>query len=344
MLGISTYFKDLDYKYLERASELGAKYLFTSLHIPEEDLSNLDEMLPEFLEKVQEYGLSLVPDISPKTFEKLGVKEGDYEALKEMGFTALRLDYGFEDYELVKKLQEDFELILNASVVNKDDLVKAKNAGVDLEKISVLHNFYPKTGTGLPVESFEKHNQTFEEMNIKTMAFVVGDKLKRFPLYEGLPTLEKHRLMHPYVAAVELIHEYGIHDILIGDSEAEYATLEWIEAYMKDRVMHIPAHFEEEYQSMYDKTFNVRRDLSEAMVRLLADRTPNIPVHKNNIQHYGSITMENMLAGRYSGEIYINKIEGQFSPRSNVLGFIHPDFLGLIPYIDRDTKVKFVRF
>ena len=91
-------------------------------------------MLPEFLEKVQEYGLSLVPDISPKTFEKLGVKEGDYEALKEMGFTALRLDYGFEDYELVKKLQEDFELILNASVVNKDDLVKAKNAGVDLEK------------------------------------------------------------------------------------------------------------------------------------------------------------------------------------------------------------------
>ena len=67
--------------------------------------------------------------------------------------------------------------------------------------------------------------------------------------------------------------------------------------------MHIPAHFEEEYQSMYDKTFNVSR-LIRSDGSLISDRTPNIPVHKNNIQHYGSITMENMLAGRYSGDLY----------------------------------------
>lgn len=344
MLGISTYFKDLDYKYLERASEIGAKYLFTSLHIPEEDLSSLNEELPNFLKKVNGYNLSLVPDISPKTFDKLGVAEGDYQALKDMNFKALRLDYGFEDYELVKNLQKDFELILNASVVTKKDLLEAKEAGVDLGKISVLHNFYPKTGTGLPVHSFEKLNKTFEEMNIKTMAFVVGDKLKRFPLYEGLPTLEKHRTVHPYVAAVELIEEFGIQDILIGDSEAEYKTLEWIEAYRKDKVMHIPVYFENEYTTMYEESFNVRRDSSEAMVRLLVERKKDIPVKKNNVQHYGSITMENMLAGRYSGELYINKVEGQFSSRSNVLGFVHPDFLGLIPFINRDIEIKFVRY
>lgn len=344
MLGISTYFKDLDYKYLERASEIGAKYLFTSLHIPEEDLSNLDEQLTTFLEKVNDYNLSLVPDISPRTFEKLGVAEGDYQALKEMDFKALRLDYGFEDYELVKELQKDFELILNASVVTKEDLLEAKEAGVDLEKISVMHNFYPKTGTGLPAQSFKKLNKSFEEMNIKTMAFIAGDKLKRFPLYEGLPTLEKHRVVHPYVAAVELIEDFGIQDILIGDSKAEYKTLEWIEAYRKDRVMHIPAYFEKEFKSMYEELFNVRRDSSEAMVRLMVERKADIPVNKNNIQHYGSITMENMLAGRYSGELYINKINEQFSPRSNVLGFVHPDFLGLIPYIDRDIEIKFVAY
>lgn len=344
MLGISTYFQDLDFKYLERASEIGAKYLFTSLHIPEEDLSNLEEKLPNFLDKVRDYNLSLVPDISPKTFKKLGVDEGDYQALKEMEFKALRLDYGFEDYELVRELQENFELILNASVVTKKDLLEAEEAGVDLEKISVMHNFYPKTGTGLPVHSFKKLNKTFEEMNIKTMAFVVGDKLKRFPLYEGLPTLEKHRTVHPYVAAVELIEEFGIQDILIGDSEAEFKTLEWIEAYRKDRVMHIPAYFEKKHEAMYKKPFKVRRDSSEAMVRLSGERQTGIPVTKNNIQHYGSITMENRLAGRYSGEIYINKVNNQFSPRSNVLGFVHPDFLGLIPFIDRNIEIKFIPY
>lgn len=344
MLGISTYFQDLNFEYLERASDIGAKYLFTSLHIPEEDLSDLDEKLPLFLEKVKEYNLSLVPDISPKTFEKLGVAEGDYQALKEMEFKTLRLDYGFEDYELVKELQKDFELILNASVVTKDDLLEAEKAGVDLANISVLHNFYPKSGTGLPVKNFEKLNKVFEEMNIKTMAFVTGDKLKRFPLYEGLPTLEKHRRIHPYVAAVELIEDFGIQDILIGDSEAEYKTLEWIEAYRENKVMHIPAYFEKEYEAMYEETYNVRRDPSEAMVRLLVERKANIPVSRNNTQHYGSITMENKLANRYSGELYINKVEEQFSPRSNVLGFVHPDFLGLIPYINREIDIKFVRY
>ena len=39
MLGISVYFQDLDYDYLEKAAKVGAKYIFTSLHIPEEDYS-----------------------------------------------------------------------------------------------------------------------------------------------------------------------------------------------------------------------------------------------------------------------------------------------------------------
>lgn len=343
MLGISTYFTDLDYKYLKKASEIGAEYLFTSLHIPEEDFLGLNEELPIFLKKLKEYNLSLVPDISPKTFKKLGIAEGNYQALKELEFRALRLDYGFEDYELVKELQKDFELILNASVVSKTDLIEAKKYGVDLSKISVLHNFYPKTGTGLPQTSFKRINKTFSDMNIKTMAFVVGDKLKRFPLYEGLPTLEKHRRVHPYVAAVELIEEYGIHDILIGDSKAEYKTLEWIKSYQKDQLMHIPVYLEDSYQSFYNKKYKIRRDPSEGMVRLIVERKKGVPIEKNNVQHYGSITMENKLAGRYSGEVYINKVDNKLNSQSNILGFIHPDFLGLIPYMNQHIKIKFVK-
>lgn len=344
MLGISTYFKDLDYEYLEKASKIGAKYLFTSLHIPEEDLSDLSGVLPEFLSKTNEYGLLLVPDISPATFEKLNVAEGDYEGLKALGFKTLRLDYGFEDYELVKKLQEDFELILNGSVVKEKDLLEAKAAGVDLSAISVMHNFYPKTDTGLSLEYFKKMNEVFVRYDIKSMAFVQGDKLKRFPLYEGLPTVEKHRQMHPFVAAVELIHECGINDILIGDSEAKFETLEWIQSYMEDKVMHIPAHFDPEYKEFYENTRTVRRDLSDSVIRVISPRIEGIEIKQNGQRRKGSITMENQLSGRYSGEVQIVKQDFPMSARTNVIGFVHPDFVDIFDFIDHDTKIKFIPF
>lgn len=344
MLGISTYFKDLDYEYLETASKIGAKYLFTSLHIPEEDLSRLSELLPTFLKKVQEYDLMLVPDISPATFEKLEVEEGDYQGLKDLGFKTLRLDYGFEDYELVRELQKDFELILNASIVNKEDLMKAQDAGVNLSEISVLHNFYPKTDTALSLDYFKTMNEVFVDLGIKTMAFVPGDKLKRFPLYEGLPTVEKHRQQHPFVAAVELIESCGINHILIGDSEAEFTTLSWIQDYMENKVMHIPAHFTPEHQDFYEKEHTVRRDLSDAIIRVINPRVPDIDIRNNNNRKKGSITMENKLSGRYSGEVQIVKKDFLMSARANVIGFVHPDFVDILEFIKRDTKIKFVPF
>lgn len=49
MLGISVYFRDYDEQYLKEAAKVGTKYVFTSLQIPEEDYSNLDQKLPVLL-------------------------------------------------------------------------------------------------------------------------------------------------------------------------------------------------------------------------------------------------------------------------------------------------------
>lgn len=342
MLGISSYFKDLDYDYLERASKIGAKYLFTSLHIPEEDLSQLDQELPRFLKNCKEFGLELVPDISPATFEKLGVEANDYKALKDLGFTALRLDYGFDDFEVVKTLLNDFELMLNASVVNEDYIIAAKAAGVDFTNISMLHNFYPKTETGLSFDYFNTMNQAFIRHGIKIMAFVPGDLLKRFPLYEGLPTVEQHRQKNPYVASVELIHKYGISDILIGDSKAHDSTLQYMQDYMEHSIMTLPVVLTDRGKETLKETYSVRKDLSENVVRLLKERVPGIPVLDNNVRLRGSITIENELSGRYSGEIQLTKKDFPMDARTNVLGFIHPDYVELVDYIDRDTQIKFV--
>lgn len=342
MLGISSYFQDLNYDYLKRASELGARYLFTSLHIPEEDLSHLPQTLPVFLQKCKEYNLDLVPDISPVTFEKLGVAPHDTKALKAMGFRVLRLDYGFDDFETVKTLLEDFDLMLNASIVNEQYILDAMAAGVDFSRISMLHNFYPKKETGLSLAYFKKMNDVFLKYNLRVAAFIPGDLVKRFPLFEGLPTVERHRSLHPFVGAVQLMHECGVKDIFIGDSEASIQTLEAIQTYMDSSIMEIPVIVDAAYQSLFENPLKVRRDLSENIVRLVVSRTPDVVVFNNIKRPRGAITLDNLLAGRYSGELQICKTDLGMDASVNVIGYIHPEYVELVDYIDRDTTLKFI--
>lgn len=339
MLGISVYFQDLNLEYLEEAKNSGAKYVFTSLHIPEEDYSDLDQKLPIFLDKCQKLGLQVVPDVSPATFEKLNIQPQDYQKLKEMGFKALRLDYGFDDYEVIKTLQKDFYLMLNASVVDDEYLQGAKKAGVDFERIALTHNFYPHKETGLSLAYFKEKNKIFQKYNLTIQAFVCGDIIRRFPLYEGLPTVEKHRTMNPYVAAIELIHDCGMKDIFIGDSQASITTLKNINAYMEHKIMYIPCHLEKQYEYLYDQKINVRKDQSEKIIRLLLPRTPEVPVFHNTDRKRGYIVMENKLAGRYSGEVHLIKENLPFEARANVIGFIHPEYIDMIDYIDAKTTI-----
>lgn len=343
MLGISVYFQDLDLVYLEEAAKYGATMVFTSLHIPEEDYSTLDEKLPIFLAKCQELGLSLVPDVSPVTFEKLGVAPNEYAKLKEMGFQFLRLDYGFDDYEVIKVLSKDFHLMLNASVVDEVYIQGALAAQVPFEKITLMHNFYPHQGTGLGFAYFMQKNEVFHRFGLRIQAFVCGDELKRFPLYEGLPTLEKHRTMHPYVAAVELQKVCGVDDIIIGDSKAKIETLRMIQTYMNDHTMIIKAHFEPGYEQFYEGTYPCRKDLSDRVVRIITPRISDVAVYHNTIRPRGAITMDNRLFGRYGGEVQLLKEDFGMDARVNVIGYLHPEFIDLLDYIDADTTIKFER-
>lgn len=339
MLGISVYFQDLDIEYLKKAAQCGAKFVFTSLHIPEEDYSDLGTKLPLFLKTCQQCGLQVVPDISPVTFEKLNVEKGDYHHLKEMGFTSLRLDYGFDDYEIIKELQKDFYLMLNASVVNQAYLDGAIAAGVNMNKLALTHNFYPRKETGLGLKAFNKRNEIFKSYGMTVQAFVCGDVLKRFPVYEGLPTLECHRDKHPLCAAVELVHECGIKDVLIGDSKASIETLRSINAYMESKTLHIKAHLEADFKHLYGQVIKVRKDQPEQVVRLAMPRVAGVEVFHNTLRPKGSITMQNKLAGRYGGEVHLNKIDMEMDARVNVIGFIHPEYVELLDYIDDDTTI-----
>ena len=341
MLGISVYFQDYDENYLKKAAQAGAKYFFTSLQIPEEDYSDLDQKLPRFFELCDELGLEVIPDVSPATLEKLGIKGGDFEALKDKGFKALRLDYGFDDFDLIKKLQRNFFILLNASVVSLDYLDRARNAGVDFDKLALTYNFYPHTDTGMGWTDFKRKNWMLKDYGLRTQAFVPGDALKRFPLYEGLPTVEKHRGVSPYVAAVELIHEANVDDVFIGDSKASIKNLQYIVDYQKDNILNIECSLLPQYQQLYDQVIEVRKDMPEKLIRLSLPRKLDIPICNTLNRHRGTITMQNKLAQRYSGEVSLIKSNLPFEARSNVIGFISPEYVKLLDFIDSSTKIVF---
>ncbi|MGX7030162.1 MupG family TIM beta-alpha barrel fold protein [Vagococcus zengguangii] len=342
LFGISVYLQDLSEEYIRSASENGARYIFTSLHIPEEDLSRATEQLDELITYCHQYNMLLVPDVSPVTFEKLKIPAGDFKELKEMGIKAIRLDYGFDDIDRIKSLQEDFEIILNASTLNETFITEALAYGVDLQRIIAIHNFYPKNETGLSLQSVKLMNEIFLKYEIPVMAFVTGDALKRFPLFEGLPTVESHRTKHPYVATVELIECTNSSGVMIGDSQAYASTLRFIRDYLQNKVITLPIYLDKRYHDLFSQTLTSRRDVSEKIVRLTTPRCSGIRPENNGDRQFGDIILLNDLSNRYGGEIQLCKMSLPFYSGGNKIGFVHPDFKELLHFIDGSHVIKFV--
>ena len=342
MFGISVYLKDMDQEYIRKAASYNAKYIFTSLHIPEEDLSNATNQIKELLSYCEKYQLHLVPDVSPVTFEKLNLAQGDFTKLSELGVQSIRLDYGFNDFNYIKDLQENFEIMLNASIINEEFILKCEAHGIDLGKITAVHNFYPKHDTGLAKSYYQKLNKVLVKYKIKILTFVIGDKLKRFPLYEGLPTIEAHRTVHPYVAAVELVRELDSTGVMIGDSMASDFALKAIDDFLVNKIITLPVYLESGAVDFYHQSLRCRRDLSDQIVRVTTPRTSGIKATNNGSRQKGNIILLNELAGRYCGELQLCKADLSFSVEGNTIGFVAPEFLPLLNYLDFEYELRFV--
>lgn len=223
--------------------------------------------------------------------------------------------------------------MINASTISPDYLDKAKVSGIDINKFILSHNFYPKQGSGLSEDNFIRINNSYERFNLPIQAFVAGDKLRRFPTYEGLPTIEIHREYNPYVATVEMIRKYKVNDVMIGDSLASKQSLDYIHKFLKEDVISIKAHLNENYKYLYNKKIKIRNDLGAWALRLVVDRNPNIEPNNNYDHTFGTITIDNKLYGRYSGEISIITKPVVNDAKINNIGFVQPNYLQLLNVI-----------
>ncbi|WP_312645418.1 MupG family TIM beta-alpha barrel fold protein [Hydrogenoanaerobacterium sp.] len=342
-LGFSVYLSlfEAQKEHLQKLYRKGS-YVFTSFHISEE----LDETYParakEMCRWLSAAGFRVVADVSKKTLGFFGTNDIIGFA-REMGIEILRIDYGFTDDEIVA-LAMQMPIAVNASTLGDalaERLATAKNS------IYAMHNFYPRPETGLDEAFFRRCNERLHRVGIKVLAFIPGDTALRGPIFEGLPTLECHRGQPPYVSYLDLVQNYQIDGVFVGDGRVSEAQLAMIDRYCTTGVCPIPACLETGGEGLYGRTFTVRADSPACTMRFQESReyscfgraiTPQNCVERTA----GCITVDNIGYSRYSGEIQLVRTPLPADERVNVIGRVHECYLALTESVPNGGKLVLI--
>ena len=343
--GISLYLSSYDTKRdISERFQGSEYYVFTSFHIQEE-LNSISDYLKKakvMCKSLNEKGFKIIADVSLKTLHFFAY-DNVIQFAKDMHIDVLRLDYGFSDEEIIS-IAKVYHIAFNASTINYELVEQLIKNGC---KVFAFHNYYPRPETGLDDKMFNNINQKLRKMGVKILAFIPGDEIKRGPIFEGLPTLEKHRFLHPYIAFLDLLSNFKIDSVFVGDIKISDIQFELIENYLTDGVIQIPAHLHKAYQYLYNQIFTIRVDSPDKIMRLQESRESSsdgqVEDQFNCVKRdAGSITMDNRYYKRYSGELQIVREALPQDQRVNVIGSILPDYLELMHCIKNGDKIKIV--
>lgn len=353
MLGASVYLSQENediIKYLEKMQKYGVKTIFTSMHIIEDDNDEAVDRIKMVSQKINSLKMELMVDISDNTMKKFNMTFDEIIKFFEyINVKSLRIDFGF-NFDQIKKLSEHFNIVLNASTINDDYCNKLISAGMDLHDITACHNFYPRVETGLSEKFLLEKNKYLKEKGFKIQAFIPGDKIKRGPLEEGLPTLEKHRHSAPLISYIELKKDFMVDEVLIGDISIKEESLKPILLYEKDKLIEL--HVEnlldltDAISEVFWITHKNRLDYSEYVIRSTMPRVQikeKVKAENTIERKVGSITIDNEKYLRYNGEIQIALKELNADERVNVLGKVVDEDIPLLKYIIDEVKFRFVK-
>ncbi len=320
------------------------KKVFTSFHIEEEMSRVSRDELFSMCHKLKEIGYEIIADASVKDYEYFGDdffgKVGENRVVDY-----LRLDYGFSKEEQLD-LAKYAGLCINASTYSHEALEFYANNGL---KLKAIHNYYPRTETALDIDFFNEKNETLLKYNIKPIAFIAGDLDKRGPVFDGLPSVEDYRYLKPYVAYVLLRIIHGINDIFVGDGIISEKQESLINSYDEDEVITLPIEVYAEDFGFFDKVFTIRDDSPAKLLRLAETRVFSrkgkdvLPFNNDKKRLKGSITIDNIDYGRYTGEVMIMGDDKPIDKRVNVIAKIKDDYIRLLDVIKRESKIRFIK-
>lgn len=316
--------------------------IFTSFHISEEFDDGYVPRARTMCEWLRSNGFRILADVSKKTASFFGIS--DLAAFAGvLKIDALRIDYGFSAAE-IEKLAMQLPIVLNASTVDLEAAAKIAAAG---GRVRAMHNFYPRPETGLDEAFFRTSTARLRSAGLEVLAFIPGDAKKRGPLHEGLPTLEEHRRLPPYVAFVDCAVRFQTDGVFVGDLALSDEQAALIRSYCETGVMQIPANLTGAYHSLYGKVFTSRPDSPARMIRFAESREYScfgraIEPRGGEARPRGAVTVDNSLYGRYSGEVQLLREALPADSRVNLAGKVRPEYLGLVDCVPNGTKLMLI--
>ena len=332
------------------AAHLGISRLFTSLHIPEHDKAAFIDSLHAILDAAHNERMELIADVTPESADILGIPSCTPEAFFKFGIHTLRLDDGFSVSEIAAFTRSgtDARIQLNASTISEKFLNELSENKADFSNLEALHNFYPRTGTGLSVRALTEKTALLHRFGIRVGAFVATrDGKKRSPLCDGLPTLELHRNFSVNLAARHLA-ALGIDDIFLSDSLPTDDELTALANVPSDCVaMRVTRTTRNDtLRPFFSLPFTARPDEARDSVRAAESRArakelgmPLLPENTTD-RPFGAVTLDNEHYLRYAGELQIIKRAQPADLRTNVIAHIREDERFLISCIRPGTKFK----
>ncbi|MCO7176868.1 DUF871 domain-containing protein [Sporolactobacillus kofuensis] len=349
MLGFSIYLNqsiNKQQKRIENYQAHGFDMIFTSLHIPEEDAGVYQQRLYDLGALAKAFKLDVIVDIDAHSLNDFHLSLNEVNHITQFGITALRLDDGFDE-ETTAALSNQMPIVLNASTLTAESLKKMADKGLNTNKVTACHNFYPRPETGLSREAFQKSNQLFKKSGLSVAAFFPGDQDLRGPIYKGLPTLEDHRQCSPFTAFLDLCQE-DVDLVILGDPGISNRALHQISEWKEEGSVLLHAHPLISDAAILQAASVVqsnRPDEARDCIRSQESRQKQLikpPVFSHNAgpRPIGSVTVDNQLYGRYQGEIQITKRQLPLDPKVTVIGKIIDEDLPLLSFIHGRTKFQ----
>ena len=325
---------------IQKAIGAKMKYAFTSLHIPEEKVSDYRDRIEGLLLKCNAVGIKLIADISPHTLEKLDCI--DYDALLDLGFDYIRPDFGYTDLEIVE-LSQKFHLVFNASTMSMDHVREWERLGADLTRFIACHNFYPKPLSGLSFKKVRDMNLQFKSLGMTTMSFVAGNLDCRAPLFLGLPTVEKQRGGDVLLNILELLDDGASDVVLIGDVDVTDDVWERIREYHEGYIS-LSCEIRGGYEFVREVVHHDRPDSSDYVIRSQESRFYNRKILKDEVldRPVGSVFISNEAYLRYEGELEIARVDLGKDERVNVIGEVAHEDRKYLPYIKEGMGFKLI--
>ncbi len=347
MLGFSAYLHSSltksDLTMFDKFVQAGFKGVFTSINLPEDDPQVLLTNLKALGQLCDDNELGLTLDVSSSALKRLNLAlPQDFKVFKDLHVTMLRIDDGISIPEIAQ-LSQEVKIALNASTIVQSEIDELQDNKADFTNLEAWHNYYPRENTGLDAGWFAKKNQWLKENGFTVMAFIAGNENLRAPVYKGLPTLEENRYENPFVAALDM-NALGVDRIYIGDPAITTTTFEQFRNYFVEDVLQISVHLNHA-PAYITQLFHQRADVSRDVVRLREGRSlvsNEIKPLNSGVRKQGAITLDNVLSGRYQGELQLVKYQLPADNTVNVIGQIVDADLGLLKYCMANQAIQLV--